>query len=103
MDFFPKSGFGFLSAARFWSTLFRVSILKNDGGKNSTLFGKIVLRDIYIYTNIYMGRHLKFALVCLPHAQLIHVAHDSLLHVQPRSLRARKVKREKDEEETRKG
>ena len=42
-----KTGFGFLSAARFWSTLFHVSILKNDGEKTGTPSGKIVLPGPY--------------------------------------------------------
>ena len=40
---FVKTGFGFLSAARFWSTLFHVAIITIDGEKNSTPSGKIVL------------------------------------------------------------
>ena len=41
--FFFKTGFGFLSAVRFVSTLFHQSTLKNGGEKNGTPFGKVVL------------------------------------------------------------
>ena len=46
MSFFFKTGFGFVSAARLWSTLFRVSILTHEE-KNATPFGKIVLPGPY--------------------------------------------------------
>ena len=36
---FLKDGFGFLSAARTWSTLFHVPILKNDREKTGTPLG----------------------------------------------------------------
>ena len=51
--FFSKTGFRFLSTARFWSTLFHVSILKKDGEKTGTPFGKIVLLGPYHLYIIY--------------------------------------------------
>ena len=57
MGFIFKTGFGFLSVARFGSTLFHVSILKNDGEKSGTPYGKISLHGPYEISGIW--QHLQ--------------------------------------------
>ena len=44
-----KTGTAFLSAARIWSALFHVPIPKNNGEKNGSPLGKIVLPGPYEY------------------------------------------------------